>query len=105
MLYGPNTNLGHNAISFMIERQVGYMLKTLDALEQEGARAATVTSEGQRRFNDRIAALLAGTVWADPHCRSWYKAANGRVYQNWAGNCGDYARETETLDRAALTFA
>lgn len=105
MLYGPNTNLGHNSISFMIERQVGYMLKTLEALEQEGARAATVTAEGQRRFNDRIAAALSRTVWADPHCHSWYKAANGRVYQNWAGNCGDYARETEALDRGALAFA
>ncbi|WP_375288724.1 flavin-containing monooxygenase [Sphingomonas sp.] len=105
MLYGPNTNLGHNSISFMIERQVGYMLKTLEALEADGARAAVPTPEGQQRFNDRIGQLLDGTVWADPHCHSWYKAANGRVYQNWAGSCGDYARETETLDREALAFA
>lgn len=105
MLYGPNTNLGHNSISFMIEQQVGYMLKTVALLEAEGKRAARVTDEGQRRFNQRIEQLLSGTVWADPHCRSWYKAANGRVYQNWAGSCADYAEATAEPDREALALA
>lgn len=104
MLYGPNTNLGHNSISFMIEQQVGYMLQTLATLEAEQAKAADVTPEGQRRFNERIAQLLSNTVWADPHCRSWYKAANGRVYQNWAGDCSTYAEETALLDRAAVAL-
>jgi hypothetical protein len=102
MLYGPNTNLGHNSISFMIERQVDYMLTALAAVEADGARAVTVTADGQRRFNERIEQALAATVWADPHCRSWYKAANGRVYQNWAGSCGDYAAATAALDREAV---
>lgn len=104
MLYGPNTNLGHNSISYMIERQVDYMLKTLAAVEAEDAKAADVTADGQRHFNDRIAQLLSGTVWADPHCRSWYKAANGRVYQNWSGNCAAYAEETAAVDREAVTL-
>lgn len=105
MLYGPNTNLGHNSISFMIERQVDFMLATLAALEREQARSADVTADGQRRFRERIEQKLAGTVWADPHCRSWYKAANGRIYQNWAGNCADYAAETGVLDRDAVMLA
>lgn len=105
MLYGPNTNLGHNSISFMIERQVDYMLRTLTAMDEEGASAADVTPDGQRRFNEQLVRLLEGTVWADPQCRSWYKAANGRVYQNWAGSCGDYARATATLDREAVALA
>lgn len=105
LLYGPNTNLGHNSISYMIECQVAFMLRTLAALEDEEKAAASVTPDGQRRFTERIEQLLSKTVWADPNCRSWYKAANGRVYQNWAGNCGDYARETGALDREALAFA
>lgn len=104
MLYGPNTNLGHNSISFMIEAQVGYMLQTLAALEAEEARAADVTPDGQRRFNERITQLLSNTVWADPHCRSWYKAANGRVYQNWASDCATYAEHTAVLDREAVAL-
>jgi cation diffusion facilitator CzcD-associated flavoprotein CzcO len=105
MLYGPNTNLGHNSISFMIERQVEFMLRTLATLEAEDRRAAGVTPDGQRRFNERIEQLLASTVWADPHCRSWYKAANGRVYQNWAGSCEEYAEATAGLDREAVALA
>jgi cation diffusion facilitator CzcD-associated flavoprotein CzcO len=104
MLYGPNTNLGHNSISFMIEQQVGYMLRTLAALEAEEAKAANVTPDGQRRFNERITQLLSNTVWADPHCRSWYKAANGRVYQNWASDCATYAEHTAVLDREAVAL-
>lgn len=105
ILYGPNTNLGHNSISFMIEAQVGYMLNTLAALDAAGAHAADVTAEGQRRFYQRIEQSLAATVWADPHCHSWYKAANGRIYQNWAGNCTSYAEATATVDRADVAFA
>ncbi|WP_375182535.1 flavin-containing monooxygenase [Sphingomonas adhaesiva] len=104
VLYGPNTNLGHNSISFMIEQQVAYMLRTLDALDAEDASAAEVTADGQARFQQRIEQLLAGTVWADPHCNSWYKAANGRIYQNWAGNCTDYAAATATVDREAVAL-
>lgn len=102
MLYGPNTNLGHNSISFMIERQVDFMLNALAAVEADDARAVAVTADGQRRFNERIEQALSNTVWADPHCRSWYKAANGRVYQNWSGSCGDYAAATAALDREAV---
>ncbi len=104
VLYGPNTNLGHNSISFMIEQQVGFMLRTLAAVEADKAKAADVTADGQRRFNERITQLLAGTVWADPHCKSWYKAANGRVYQNWSGDCASYAEETAVLDREAVAL-
>ena len=104
MLYGPNTNLGHNSISFMIECQVGFMLNTLAEIEAAHARAAQPTEDGQRRFNERIARQLSRTVWADPHCRSWYKAANGRVYQNWAGDCASYARETAAVDREAVAI-
>jgi len=105
ILYGPNTNLGHNSISFMIETQVGYMLKTLAALESEGAAAADVTPAGQERFYHRIEQALAGTVWADPHCNSWYKASNGRIYQNWSGNCASYVEATAVVDREEVAFA
>ena len=39
MMYGPNTNLGHNSIIFMIECQVGYALQCIQALREQRARA------------------------------------------------------------------
>ena len=40
MLYGPNTNLGHNSILVMIEAQVGYIIdaiRQMDAARPAGA--------------------------------------------------------------------
>ena len=105
MLYGPNTNLAHNSISYMIECQVNYLLAVLAALDETGSAAAEVTADAQRAFCAAVDARNASSVWADPHCRSWYKAANGRIVQNWAGNCAEYRAQTATVDPNALSFA
>lgn len=97
MLYGPNTNLGHNSITFMIERQVEYMLKALAALKQRNGRSLDVTPEAQARFNATLQEQLARTVWADPHCSSWYKNAAGRITQNWGSHTRAYAQATAEL--------
>src|SRR5690606_29019209 len=39
VMYGPNTNLGHNSITFMLECQGDYIVKALAALDSAGARA------------------------------------------------------------------
>ena len=36
MLYGPNTNLGHNTITFMLERQVEYAVRALQDMRARG---------------------------------------------------------------------
>ena len=37
MLYGPNTNLGHNSILAMLECQFGYVLQGLALIEEKQA--------------------------------------------------------------------
>ena len=91
MLYGPNTNLGHNSITFMIERQVEYILKAMAALEAAGADALDPTPAAQTAFNAELQERLSHTTWADPHCVSWYKTASGRITQNWSGDTRQYA--------------
>lgn len=97
MLYGPNTNLGHNTITFMIERQVEYAVKALEAMEARGAASMDVTKAAQDRFNRELQASLAKTTWADPGCNSWYKTADGRITQNWGSHTRDYAKATATV--------
>lgn len=94
MLYGPNTNLGHNTITFMIEQQVSYLTKALAGLEQRGRKAMSVSQSAQDRFNAALQAQLAHSVWADPGCASWYKTADGRITQNWGSHTRDYAKAT-----------
>lgn len=92
VLYGPNTNLGHNAITFMLERQVEYVVKALDGLASNGAVAMVPTRAAQDRFNKKLQADLENTVWADPACNSWYKNDQGKITQNWSANTRDYAK-------------
>jgi cation diffusion facilitator CzcD-associated flavoprotein CzcO len=90
LLYGPNTNLGHNSILFMVERQLNLILQAM-ALQArdlpapaEGAHPprVEVAEEAYRRDDERTQRLMAGTAWV-ASCHSWYKVASGRVTNNW----------------------
>lgn len=84
MTYGPNTNLGHNSIIFMIECQTQYILDCLRQMEDRRLRSIEVRPEVQRAFNERLQRELARTVWAAPD-RSWYKNDAGKITNNWSG--------------------
>jgi cation diffusion facilitator CzcD-associated flavoprotein CzcO len=95
MLYGPNTNLGHNSIIYMIEAQVDYVLQAL-------ARAVPVDvkPEVMARYNHQLQEELAATPWAGA-CTSWYKTADGRILNNWPGTARAYAEAVSRFDPAA----
>ena len=97
MLYGPNTNLGHNTITFMLERQAEYSVRALAAMHAGGWASIEVTRAAQDRFNRELQVALAKTVWADPGCNSWYKRADGRITQNWSSHTRDYAAATAQI--------
>ena len=97
MIYGPNTNLGHNTITFMIERQAEYVIKCLEAMRARNLASIEITKAAQDRFNRDLQARLAKTTWADPHCASWYKTADGHITQNWAGHTREYRQATENV--------
>jgi len=92
MLYGPNTNLGHNSIIYMIEAQVGYVLQ---ALAQD--RPLSVKPDVMAAYNHRIQEELAYTPWAGS-CTSWYKTADGRILNNWPGSAKAYADALACFD-------
>ena len=97
ILYGPNTNLGHNTITFMLERQVEYTVQALRTMHERGLTAMEVTRAAQDCFNRDLQIALAKTTWADPGCRSWYKTADGRITQNWSSHTRDYAAATKQV--------
>lgn len=98
VLYGPNTNLGHNSITFMLERQVEYVVKALEALDAAGAKAMAPKRAAQSAWNHELQRALDSTVWADPHCNSWYKNDAGLITQNWSGNCGAFAESVKDVN-------
>lgn len=114
LLYGPNTNLGHNSILFMVERQVNMVLQAL-ALQTEHRRhaglahpdtavAVEVTHDALTREDRRTQRLMTGTVWVSS-CRSWYKNASGRVTNNWPTWTVRYWFDTLRLRNADLVVS
>jgi cation diffusion facilitator CzcD-associated flavoprotein CzcO len=73
MLWGPNTNLAHTSVVFMIECQLHYVM---EALKGRPARIE-VRRDTQERWNAEIQEALNGSVWNTGGCASWYLDANG----------------------------
>ncbi len=90
-LYGPNTNLGHNSIIFMVECQVRYILHCLRAEHATTEVSASAAAD----YQDELRRRLERTVWmAD--CSSWYKDASGTIINNWCGPASEYYLRTRT---------
>jgi cation diffusion facilitator CzcD-associated flavoprotein CzcO len=82
MLYGPNTNLGHNSIIFMIECQVNYVLSCLDKMEAQNATSMDLKPAAMAEFADFLKARMDTSVFVK-ECNSWYKNEAGKVTNNW----------------------
>jgi cation diffusion facilitator CzcD-associated flavoprotein CzcO len=97
LLYGPNTNLGHNSIIFMIECQVGYVARCIRRLFGRDLASLEVRPEAMARYDAALQRDLARTAWA-AGCHSWYKTEAGRVTNNWSGFTVGYWRRTRRPD-------
>ena len=91
LLYGPNTNLGHNSIVLQLESQ--FRLITDLVRQLLPGQAVEVREQVQRAFNDALQERLTGTVFATG-CRSWYLTAEGRNTQNWPGTTVEFRLRT-----------
>ncbi|MEU8378051.1 NAD(P)/FAD-dependent oxidoreductase [Streptosporangium sp. NPDC048865] len=102
MLYGPNTNLGHNSIVFMLECQVRYIMGCLAHLASRGPME--VRPEAMATWRQSVGRAMEGMVW-QAGCTSWYKNEAGRVTGNWPGSASAYRRITRTPRPEAFHFA
>jgi len=97
MVYGPNTNLGHNSILFMIECQCRYILQGIERLRKGDLAYLDLRYEVEAAFNTKIQAELRRTVWAETD-HSWYKDEAGRITNNWSGTTTRYWWMTRKFD-------
>jgi cation diffusion facilitator CzcD-associated flavoprotein CzcO len=99
MLYGPNTNLGHNSIIFMLECQIGYVIDCLRVLGDRDLAWIDVREDAMRAYNAELQTILERSVWAQTG-KSWYKRADGRITNNWSGTTAAYWWRTRRVDLA-----
>ena len=77
MLYGPNTN-GVNSVLFFLEAQAHYVMGALRAMTALGLGSVDVRRRVMDRYNQRIQAAMAGTVWV-AGCSNYFRAPSGKV--------------------------
>lgn len=99
MLYGPNTNLGHNSILVMIEAQVGYIIDAIRQLDERGLKRLEVKRAVMDEYNRVLQRDLAKSVWAADK-QSWYKLADGTITNNWPHSTMRYRRLLRKADLA-----
>jgi cation diffusion facilitator CzcD-associated flavoprotein CzcO len=96
LLYGPNTNLGHNSVLSMLEAQFGYVLQLMQRADRSPGGALCVRRPAVARFDAAVQRAFAGAAWSSS-CTSWYKSASGRVINNWSGTARQYCDATAEL--------
>jgi len=101
LFYGPNLNLGHSSIVYMLESQTNYALDGLRTMQTHGAAEFDVRREAQDAYNEEIQERLSRTVWNTGGCGSWYFDGNGRNSIQWPGYTFEFRRRTRRFDAAA----
>ncbi len=90
MMYGPNTNLGHNSIIIMIEAQAKFIAKTIREVHRRSKNSIEVPQALEDRYNHEIQQRLKRMVFSEIS-DSWYMD-RGKITNNWAGNTIEYRR-------------
>jgi hypothetical protein len=82
---GPNTGIGHTSVIFVIEAQMNYIMKSIDALKQAGKQAIEVKPEAEANYTQMIHEEMKQTVWKSGGCNSWYQSKSGHVIAMFPG--------------------
>lgn len=101
LAYGPNTNLGHGPVTFMLERQAEYFAEMVRHMADHGVASVSVRAEAVEEFTAELQERLGRSTWADPRCHSYYKLDNGVITKNWMGSMQEYedAMSSVELDK------
>jgi cation diffusion facilitator CzcD-associated flavoprotein CzcO len=93
MLYGPNTNLAHTSIVYMLESQIHFVLRCLERMRGRDGACLEVRADAQAEYNARLQRRIHDSVW-ETGCTSWYKTESGKNTNNWPGFTLEYRLRT-----------
>ena len=102
LLYGPNTNLGHSSIVYMLESQAEHVTRLIELSERARHNTIEVREDVQAEYADRMDRELAKTVWNEGGCSSWYFDSSGRNSLQWPTFTFRYRKQLRDLDPSAF---
>ena len=97
IMYGPNTNLGHNSIIVMSEAQANYIAQCVEAVEKNKWKSIVVKEDILNEYHQSTQKRLEKRIWASIK-ESWYKSANGNIPNNYPGRTMEYIRKTKKVN-------
>lgn len=97
MMYGPNTNLGHNSIVIMSEAQANYIVQCVEEMKKNNWKSLEVKKEVLEKYHDSIQQRLRKMIWTKIET-SWYQSKNGDIPNNYPGRTMEYMRRTKRVD-------
>lgn len=95
MITGANTGVGTSSVVYMIELQLNYIIKLMQAAGSD--KTISVKPASLESFNERIQDELSRSVWASG-CDSWYIREDGKIITLYPGNAKQFAEEHKHLD-------
>lgn len=98
LAYGPNTNLGHGPVTFMLERQAEYFASMVKNMTDQGIASVTVRPDVVAKFSRELQDRLGNSTWADPRCHSYYKLDSGVITKNWMGSMQEYEERMREVE-------
>lgn len=97
MMYGPNTNLGHNSIILMSEAQAGYISSCIGSMRLQKLQSIEIKKEVINEYHKKTQERLENMIWASVE-DSWYRSPNGNIPNNYPGRTMEYMRRTKKVD-------
>lgn len=101
MVTGPNTGVATTSVVYMVEQQVDYIVKLIDAAGD--ARLIGVTPSAQDAYNADLQASLQQRVWASG-CDSWYRRPDGKITTLYPHNARTFRRQVRHPRLADFEF-
>jgi cation diffusion facilitator CzcD-associated flavoprotein CzcO len=82
---GPNTGIGHTSAIFVIEAQMEYIMRAIQAVQGRQAKAIEVKADAENDYTGMIHREMKRTVWHTGGCHSWYQSKSGHVIAMFPG--------------------
>lgn len=97
---GPNTGIGHTSAIFVIESQMEYIRRAIQAVLKRKARSIEVKPQAEEDYTRMIHREMKPTVWASGGCHSWYQSKSGHVIAMFPGFSFSFRRMARAFKAA-----
>ncbi|MDE1997592.1 MAG: NAD(P)/FAD-dependent oxidoreductase [Burkholderiales bacterium] len=97
---GPNTGIGHTSAIFVIDSQMEYIRRAIQAVLKRKARSIEVKPQAEEDYTRMIHREMKPTVWASGGCHSWYQSKSGHVIAMFPGFSFSFRRMARAFKAA-----